>query len=100
MKWTIVFCGKRGALYKARCLLEQQGIRCRATRPRRDEGHLRVAGDVAERARSLLASLADGRVVSASEAACFLCPACGATLSGGEMYCPDCQTCIGDPHGK
>jgi len=100
MSLTIVVCGKRAALEKARRLLEQRGISCRATRPRRDKGHLRVAGDVAERARRLLASLSDGRVVSASEAACFNCSACGAALSGGEMYCPSCRICIGDPHGR
>lgn len=100
MSLTIVFSGRRGALEKARGLLEQQGISCRMTRPRRDEGHLRVAGDAAKRARSLLSNLTDGRVISASEAAWFTCPACSATLSSGEMYCPSCRACIGDPHGR
>ncbi len=99
MSLTIVFFGRRAALEKAKQQLEKQGIGCRVSRPRRDEGSLRVEAVNAECARRLLATQPDGRVVSANEAAWFSCPVCGATLSGGEKTCPGCHTFIGDPHG-
>ena len=99
MSLTIVFSGRRGVLEKACRILDRQGIPCRMTHPRREEGHVRVPADAADHARRLLTGLPEGRVISASEAARFTCPACGAVLSGGELYCPRCQACIGDPHG-
>ncbi|MBU1218491.1 hypothetical protein KKF34_05155 [Myxococcota bacterium] len=97
---TIVFCGSRATLKKAIRLLEQHGIKFRISHPIRDEGYLRVSLNIADEARRVLSTLSGGRVISSAEAEWFICHACGATLSGGEMYCPSCRTCIGDSHRK
>lgn len=100
MKTTIVFTARRSGLEKARESLKAHGIDCRISRPRREEGILRVAVADADRARTLLARESGGRIVSAADAAWFQCYDCGTDLSGGEFYCPKCRAVVGDPHGR
>lgn len=100
MNMTVVFMAKRAGLETARESLKAHGMTCRISHPRREEGILRVAAADAERARSLLARVPSGQVVSAADAAWFQCYDCGANLSGGEFYCPKCRAVVGDPHGR
>ena len=100
MKMSVVFAAGAGNLEKAKKALVQIGIQCRITRPRRQEGLLKVAETDAEKARRFLDEKFKGRVISEAEAAFFNCYNCGATLSEGQFYCPRCQVVVGDPHGR
>lgn len=97
----LVMMARRRRLERARSLLSRHGIASRASRPRRDEGTLRVADADAVKARELLHTEFGGEhVVSASEAAWFRCPSCREPLSAGAKVCSHCQTDVADHHGS
>jgi hypothetical protein len=100
MKTIPVFSAKKAILEKAKKSLESMGINCRITRPRRNEGVLRVCPQDAHRARMALMKASRGSVISAAEAAWFNCHACGASLSEGQWHCPKCNATVGDLHGR
>ena len=94
----IVLMAPVSRLRRASALLAEHGIQCRYTRPRRQDGTLRVSSDDAERARAVLAAkFPSAERVSRAEAAWFRCQACGAPLSFGAFRCAACGAIVGDP---
>lgn len=96
-----IFTAKRNHLHQAASLLEQHGIHCRHSEPKKAEGILRVAETDAEAARKILIESfqAEGHTLSDMESQYFRCFNCDTSLSIGTKRCPKCEAFVGDPHG-